>query len=82
MKLDSVEKVLEYAIAKEEDARRFYTDLAGRTSRPHMRALFEGFAKEEEGHKQKLIGVREGRLMLPSPEKVRDLKIGDNLVEV
>lgn len=82
MKLDSVEKVLEYAIAKEEDAYRFYIDLAGRTNRPHMRALFEGFAKEEQGHKQKLIGVREGQIAMPSPEKVRDLKIGDNLVEV
>lgn len=82
MKLKSVDEILDYAIAKEEDASRFYTDLAGRMDKPHMKKVFESFASEEQGHKQKLMGIKGGKFALPSQQKVQDLKIGDHLVEV
>ncbi len=82
MKLDTVEKILEFAIAKEEEANAFYLDLARRMDKAHLKAIFEEFAREELGHKQKLVGVKSGRLPMPSAEKVQDLKIGDHLVEV
>ena len=46
-----------------------------------MQKVFENFAKEETGHKNKLIGVKEGKKMLPMEQKVMDLKIGDYLVD-
>jgi len=46
-----------------------------------MKQVFEGFAKEELGHKAKLLGVQEGKALLDSQAKVADLKIGDYLVE-
>ena len=82
MKLDSVDKILDFAIEKEEDAFQFYTDLATKMDRPHMKQVFEQFAKEEKGHKAKLQAVKEGKLLVSAEEKVMDLKIGDNLVEV
>ena len=82
MKLDSVDKILDFAIEKEEDAFQFYTDLAVKMDRPHMKQVFEQFAKEEKGHKAKIQAVKEGKLLVSAEKKVMDLKIGDNLVEV
>lgn len=82
MKLDTMEKILEFAISKEEEAHGFYMDLARRMDKPHLKAIFEDFAREEVGHKQKLVGIKSGRLPMPSAQKVQDLKIGDHLVEV
>ena len=48
------EEILEYAIAREVDANRFYLALAGRTKKPEMRKVFEDLAEEELEHKAKL----------------------------
>ena len=50
MKLDSVDKILDFAIKNEEEAARFYTDLAKRVTHEHMKEAFRGFAEEEKGH--------------------------------
>jgi rubrerythrin len=82
MKLDSVDKILAFAIEKEQDAADFYKSLADRMDRPYMKEIFEGFAKEEVGHKAKLMAVHDGKLMLKAEDKVKDLKIGENLVDI
>jgi rubrerythrin len=78
---NTIEDVLEFAINSEEESIQFYTRLAERADKPWMRAVFEGFAREEQGHKAKLTSIKEGRGDLPAPAKVQDLKIGDHLVE-
>ncbi|MEW5945560.1 MAG: ferritin family protein [bacterium] len=40
----SVDEVLEYAIGKEEEAIRFYTDLAERVTVPGMKEVLQQFA--------------------------------------
>lgn len=82
MKLDSVDEILDFAIRQEEHAAKFYTDLANRMGRAHMKETFLDFAEEEKRHKAKLIGVRDGQVMLVSEKRVLDLKIGDYLEEV
>ena len=82
MKFNSVEEILDYAIAREEEASQFYTDLAAKVDKPYMAEVFLSFAKEEQGHKAKLLGVKEGNFDLPSQDKVLDMKIAENLVEV
>ena len=82
MELDSVDKILDFAIKQEEKAARFYTDLAGRVERHHMKQTFLEFAKEEKGHKAKLLAVKEGKRMLAAEQKVLDLKLGDQLEDV
>ena len=82
MNLDSVEKILAFAIEKEQDAADFYNELAGKMDIEYMKKIFTGFAKEEMGHKAKLEAISEGKLLMPAEQKIKDLKIGDHLVEV
>ena len=82
MEFNSVNEILDYAIVREQSAADFYTDLAGRMDREHMKEIFLGFAGEEQGHKAKLLAVKEGKHMLASEKQILDLKIGDNLVDV
>ena len=53
-KVEPDSKVLEYAIARELDANRFYLALAGRVTDPAMRKVFEELADEELEHKAML----------------------------
>jgi rubrerythrin len=77
----SVEEILDYAIAREEEAELLYTELANRVARPGMREAFLHFAAEERGHKKRLEKIRAGELPAIGEEQVRDLKIADHLVE-
>ncbi|NIM57751.1 MAG: rubrerythrin [Candidatus Aminicenantes bacterium] len=81
-KFGSVNELLDFAIEKEEEANRFYMDLAGKMDRPSMQQVFKDFAGEELKHKEKLLGVKEGKLLVSAESKVVDLKIGDYLVVV
>ena len=82
MKLDTLDEVLDFAIRQEEHAGKFYTDLADNMDHEHMKATCPAFADEEKTHQAKLIGVKEGKVMLTAKERVLDLKIGDYLEEV
>ncbi|MDY0091946.1 MAG: ferritin family protein [Candidatus Vecturithrix sp.] len=78
----SVNDVLDFAIAREEEAAQFYTDLASKMDREWMRKVFQDFAKEEQGHRAKLVGVKAGKIPLLTQAQVMDLKIGDYLVKI
>jgi len=82
MALDTVDKILDFAIGQEEHAAKFYTSLAGKMGHEHMKEVLLGFAEEEKGHKAKLMAVKEDKLMLAAERRVLDLKIGDYLEEV
>ena len=77
---NSVDQLLDFAVEREEEAAQFYTDLAGKMEKPWMKEVFEQFAREEMGHKAKLLAIKEGKRMLPSRRKVLDLKMADYLV--
>jgi rubrerythrin len=79
MALDSVDKILDFAIRQEERAARFYTELAGKMTHKHMQEALLGFAQEEKGHKTKLLQIKKGKQMQPAEEKILNLKIGDYL---
>jgi rubrerythrin len=79
---ESVDHILDFAIEREQEAAEFYAGLAEQAKRPGMKALFEQFSKEEQGHKAKLINIKDGKLMVPAEKRVADLKIGDYLVDV
>ena len=78
----TVDDILDYAIAREQEAADFYAGLADKMERPWMKAVFEDFAREEKGHKAKLEAIKKGELLVSIAGKVQDLKIGDYLVEV
>ena len=81
MAFDTMDKILTYAIEREEHAARFYTNLANRDGLEHMKEMLLGFAEEEKGHRAKLMDIKEGKKMFLEKQKVLDLKIGDNLAE-
>ena len=79
---DSVDKVLDFAIEKEQEAADLYNMLAGKVTQSHMKQIFEQFALEEMGHKAKLENVRKGKFEFSPPsQKIMDLKIVDNLID-
>lgn len=80
MNFKSVNEILDFAIGKELASAAFYNGLAAKMDRPWMKQAFEDFAREEMGHKAKLLQIREGQALEPSREKILDLKIADYTV--
>ena len=79
---DKVNEILDFAIEKEEEAYQFYTELAEKMEKEYMKKVFRNFAREEQGHKAKLLGIKEGRQFKPSDKKILDLKLADYLVDI
>jgi rubrerythrin len=82
MAAGNLEEILDFAIAREQEAHDFYMDLAKKVERPGMEGLFTQFAREELGHKAKLEAIKKGSRSFAPAKQVVDLKIGDYLVEV
>ena len=77
-----IDEVLDFAVSEEEAAAAFYTALAERAEHPSIREVFEGFAREEQQHKAKLLAVKAGEAVVGAEGGVPDLKIADYLVDV
>lgn len=80
-KFDSVDDVLDFAINNEIRANKFYLELAEKMDRPAMKEAFLEFAAEEKKHEQMLLRIKEGHRLDAAAEKVKDLQIGDYLVD-
>ena len=80
-KIRSVDDLLNYAIARETEAHRFYTRLAQTVKNEGMREILEGFAADEAWHKEKLEAVKAGELTI-GDEEIGALGITDKLPEV
>ena len=80
-RFESVDEVLDFAIANEVEANAFYRDLAGKMEVPAMKQAFEEFAQEEAMHQAKLEAVKRGDLSFGSGSaKVQSLGLADYLV--
>lgn len=79
-RFSTVHEILDFAIAREVEASRFYTQLAGQMENRAMRKVFEAFAIEETGHKMKLEAVKAGEYKL-TDERVQSLEIADYVVQ-
>ena len=82
MRFDSTDDVLDFAIKREEEAFTFYTELAQRVEGADIREILNEFAREELGHKEKLLQIKKGELRPVVMEKVTDLKMADYIVDV
>jgi rubrerythrin len=76
------DELLDFAIAREEEAVGFYTDLADNATDPAMIEVFQEFANMELGHKTRLENIKESGELAPISDKIADLKIADYLVDV
>ena len=77
-----VDDILDFAIANEIEAHKFYTDLAAKMNNRTMKQVFLDFAAEEQTHKKLLEDAKAGRKVLLSREKVANLKIAEFTVAV
>lgn len=80
-RFESIEEVLDFAIARETESQDFYMKLAERMDNPEMQGVFEKFASEELGHKMKLEAVKHGQILLGQKD-VESLSIADYVVDV
>jgi rubrerythrin len=69
---ETVEEILELAVAREEDAHIFLMALAARIVNPEMRKVFEELAAEELEHKARLELeiIKTGRVVTDSKKKL------------
>jgi rubrerythrin len=79
---NTVDDILEFAISQEQDAVDFYKELAKNSLTPDMKQVFEQFAREEIGHKARLMNIRDKGLYSVDYKEVSDLKIADYLVSI
>lgn len=79
MEFSSVEEALNYAIKREIEAARFYTQLAERMRKREMKQALLDMAAEEKGHRDRLITIRDtgGFESAAGAAKVQDLKIAE-----
>ncbi len=78
----SPDEILDFAIGEEENAVKFYTEMADKAVHSSMKRDFLLFANEERGHRAKLIAAKEGKKFQPDDKKILDLKISDYTVDV
>jgi len=78
----NIDEILDFAINAEQEAVDFYSGLSDRASNNEMKEVFLQFAREEMGHKARLMKIKEEGLYNLRNEKVQDLKISDYLVDI
>lgn len=78
---ETFEKIISFAIEKEDEAAKFYNDLRSRARKPNAKVMFDELAAEEVKHSEFLKGMTEDSIPNLVLEKVTDLKISDYLVE-
>ncbi len=80
--MDNIQDILDFAIKREEDAARFYADLADKAKFESLKNVLKEFEQEEWGHKKKLEEISAGIQGIPELTKINDLKIADYTVTV
>lgn len=74
-------EMIQFAIAREIESVNFYTRASQMVKHSGTQELFLDFVKQEEGHRKKLEGVRQGKVALAHIRNIPDLKMSDYLVE-
>jgi rubrerythrin len=81
-RFESIDEILDFAIANEIEANQFYLELAAKMDVPVMKQVFEEFAREEEGHRAKLEAVKRGSWQLDGmKERIQTMGLADYLVD-
>jgi rubrerythrin len=80
-KFGSVDEVLDFAIARENEAHLFYVRLADMVKKPELVKALRVFATEEVEHRTKLEAVKAGEVAIEE-EEVGNLNIADSVPDV
>ena len=74
---NNINEILDFAMGAEQRAVDLYSGLADNAKIEDMKKVFRQFAKEEMGHKAKLMKIKEEGVLSIPDEKVMDMKIAD-----
>ena len=77
-----VDDIFVFAIEREIEAHKFYTDMAAKMPDKTMKQVFLDFAAEELNHKKLLEDAKAGKKVLLRKEQIADLKIAEFTVAV
>ena len=77
-KFESVDDILDFAIAREIEAIELYSDLLRKVEKPELRSAIKGFIKEELEHKEKLETEKAEGIVLKD-EEVGNLEIAEHV---
>ncbi len=78
----STDEILDFAMNGEQAAVDLYTRLANNSENTEIRDMFSQFAKEEMGHKAKLMRIKSEGIFETHTGMVIDLKISDYMADV
>lgn len=81
MAASELEKALDFAINREEEAYGFYQDAQRIVKLPGGRPLFEGLAAQELRRKELLLGLKSGEAALRPASPIPDLKLSEYLLD-
>ncbi|MCF8232229.1 MAG: ferritin family protein [Bacteroidales bacterium] len=81
-KFQNIDEILDFAINAEQEAVDFYTDLAENANNKEMEKIFKQFAKEEMGHKSRIMNIKETGSYKAPKEEISDLQIADYTVDI
>jgi rubrerythrin len=73
--------MLQFAVDREIESVRFYTEASQKVKHSGTKELFLDFVRQEEKHKQKLEEAGRGKISLVHIQNIPDLKISDYLVD-
>jgi len=82
MSFKSIEDIIKYAIEKEAEAVKFYTDAGKQEKYSAARKTFESFADEEKKHKVMLENLDPKNVAGFKPAGIADLKRSDYMVDI
>jgi rubrerythrin len=78
----SIEEVLDFAMQGEQEAIDLYSRLAEQSENSEMRDTFVQFAREEMGHKARLLKIKTEGIISDRAVSVIDMKISDYLSNI
>jgi rubrerythrin len=86
MDFKSLDDILDYAIAKEKEARDFYLEISNEETLSGNRRLFQDFSKEEEKHVTLLEGLKAGGVVQGVEDYefkwIKDIKRSDLVLDI
>ncbi len=79
---NTIDEILDFAMEGEQGAVDLYTRLANNSTNTEIRDTFIQFAKEEMGHKAKLLKIKTEGIFESRPGMVPDMKISDFMSDI
>lgn len=79
MDISAYRQIIDFAIANEMEAQRFYADASQKSSDPHLKAMFAQFAQEELRHRELLQRIAANETVARYFDGEADFKVSETV---